>query len=179
MSKPSDKDIELFHSSVGEVKPVTTDRVMRRRQPVSPRPRYREMDEALVIKDMLSDQFDPAELETGEELIYVRPGIQHRTMKKLRRGAYVVQAELDLHGMTVPIARQAVADFLYECRQRGLQCVRIIHGKGRGSRHRGPILKQKLGGWLRQRNEILAYCSARNFDGGTGAVYVLLSRRQG
>ena len=178
MTKPSNEDIELFHRSVGEVKPVTNDRIMRRKQPASPRARFREMDEARVIEDMLSDQFDPAELETGEELVYVRPGLQHRTMKKLRRGAYVVNAELDLHGMTVPIARQAVAEFLNGCRQRRFQCVRIIHGKGRGSRHRGPILKRKLGGWLRQRNEILAYCSARLCDGGTGAVYVLLSRRQ-
>ncbi len=178
MSKPSDKDIQLFRSSVGAVRPVTSDRVSRRKKPASARPRFRERDEARVIEDMLSDQFDPAELETGEELTYVRPGLQHRTMKKLRRGAYVVNAELDLHGMTVPIARQAIAEFLYECRQRGYQCIRIIHGKGRGSRHRGPILKQKLGSWLRQRNEILAYCSARVCDGGTGAVYVLLSRRK-
>jgi DNA-nicking Smr family endonuclease len=134
------------------------------------------MDEAEVLRDLLSEQFDPLETETGEELSYIRPGLQHRTLRKLRRGMLVVDAELDLHGMSVPVARQAVANFLHECKRRHIQCARIIHGKGRGSRHRAPVLKQKVGGWLRQRDEVLAYCSARSYDGGTGAVYVLLKR---
>jgi DNA-nicking Smr family endonuclease len=176
MNKPDKDDIHLFRDSVGEVKPVRDDKVLPPRRPISPRPVFREMDEAEVLRDLLSDQFDPLELETGEELIYIRPGLQHRTLKKLRRGLLVVDAELDLHGMTVPVARQAVAEFLHECRRRHIQCARIIHGKGRGSRHRAPILKQKIGGWLRQRDEVLAYCSARSYDGGTGAVYVLLKK---
>lgn len=177
MKKPSEEDIRLFRSSIGEVKPVENDRVPPVQRPLSPRPHFRELDEAEVLHDLLSDQFEPYELETGEELIYIRSGLQQRTIRKLRRGQFVVGAELDLHGMTVPIARQAVAEFLYECQRRRIQCARIIHGKGRGSRHRGPVLKQKLGGWLRQRNEILAYCSARSCDGGTGAAYVLLKRK--
>ncbi len=177
MKKPSKEDAQLFRSSVGKVKPVENDRIMPVRQPVSPRPVFREMDEAEVLRDMLSEQFDPADMETGEELLYIRPGLQHRTLKKLRRGMFVVHAELDLHGMTVPIARDAIAGFLNECRRRRIQCVRIIHGKGLGSRHRGPVLKQKTGHWLQQRDEVLAYCSARTYDGGTGAVYVLLRRK--
>jgi len=125
---------------------------------------------------MLSEQFEPVDAENGDELLYIRPGLQRRMLKKLRRGMIVVDAELDLHGMTVPIARDAIAGFLHACRRRHIQCVRIIHGKGLGSRHHGPVLKQKVGHWLRQRDEVLAYCSARNCDGGTGAVYVLLKR---
>ena len=85
-----------------------------------------------------------AEMETGEELLFLRPGLQRRTLRKLRRGMFVVNAELDLHGMTVPVARQAVAEFLQECQRRRIQCARIVHGKGLGSRHRGPVLKRKL-----------------------------------
>ena len=126
---------------------------------------------------MLSDQFEAADMETGEELLYQRAGLQQRTMKKLRRGLFVVDAELDLHGMTVKVARQAVAEFLYECRRRRVQCARIIHGKGRGSRHRGPVLKRKIGHWLQQRDEVLAYCSARTLRRrNRRTVYVLLKR---
>jgi DNA-nicking Smr family endonuclease len=176
MKKPDPEDIELFRTSVGDVRPVHDDRVTPHRRTVSPRPVFRELDEAAVLRDLLSDHVDAADMETGEELIFIRPGLQLRTLRKLRRGQIVVDAELDLHGMTVPVARTAIAGFLGECRRRRIQCARIIHGKGRGSRHRGPVLKQKVGGWLRQRDEVLAYCSARSYDGGTGAIYVLLKR---
>lgn len=176
MKKPKFEDIQLFRDSVGKVKPVRDDRVAAPQRKPSPRPLFRELDEAKVLRDMLSDQFEAADMETGEELLYQRAGLQQRTMKKLRRGLFVVDAELDLHGMTVKVAREAVAEFLYECRRRRVQCARIIHGKGRGSRHRGPVLKGKIGHWLQQRDEVLAYCSARHCDGGTGAVYVLLKR---
>jgi len=168
---------ELFRNAVGDVRPVRDDRHWHRSPPPRPVPRSREADEEAVLADLLSDSFDPADLETGEELVYVRPGIQKRTLKKLRRGQICVDAELDLHGMTVPVARSALAGFLNECGRRRIQCARIIHGKGLGSRHRGPVLKGKVGGWLRQRNDVLAYCSARAVDGGTGALYVLLKRR--
>jgi DNA-nicking Smr family endonuclease len=176
MKKPRSEDSQLFRDTIGKVKPVSTDRVAPQQRKPSPRPRFRDLDEAEVLQDMLSDQFEAADMETGEELLYQRAGLQQRTMKKLRRGLFVVDAELDLHGMTAKEARQAVAGFLYECRRRRVQCARIIHGKGRGSRHRGPVLKGKIGHWLQQRDEVLAYCSARNCDGGTGAVYVLLKR---
>ena len=176
MSKPDPEDIKLFRDSVGAVKPVRNDRFAPIRRKISPRPVFRERDETEVLRDMLSDLFDPAEMETGDELLYIRTGLQQRTVRKLRRGKLSVEAELDLHGMTVPVARAAVAGFLRECRRRHVQCARIIHGKGLGSRHRAPVLKQKVGGWLRQRDEVLAYCSARHCDGGTGALYVLLKR---
>ncbi len=176
MKKISREDAQLFREQVGRVRRVIDDRAAPVKRPISPRPRFKELDEKQVLVDLLSEQFEPAEMATGEELLYIRPGLQHKTLRKLRRGMYSMEAELDLHGMTVSIARQAVADFLYECKRRNIQCPRIIHGKGLGSRHRGPVLKRKLGGWLRQRNEVLAYCSARAYDGGTGAVYVLLKR---
>lgn len=170
------EDSDLFRDTVGEVRPVAKNRVLNRGKQPSPVPRFREADETAVLRDMLSEHYEPSEQENGDELIYLKPGLQQRTMKKLRRGQIRIDAELDLHGMVVPVARAAIAEFLHECQRRRLQCVRIIHGKGLGSRHRGPVLKTKIGGWLRQRDEILAYCSARYYDGGTGAVYVLLKR---
>lgn len=177
MDKPDSDDIKLFRESIGAVKPLQDDRVAPVRRHISPRPIFRERDETEVLRDMLSDLFDPADMETGEELLYIRAGLQQRTVRKLRRGKLSVDAELDLHGMTIPVARAAVAGFLRECQRRHIQCARIIHGKGLGSRHRAPVLKQKVGGWLRQRDEVLAYCSARHCDGGTGALYVLLKRK--
>ncbi len=176
MKKPAPEDCRLFRDSVGEVRPVSHDRVSPPRRAPDPRPKFRDQDEAQVLVDLLSEQYQPQETETGEELLYVRAGLQQRTLKKLRRGQYVVGAELDLHGMTVAVARQAVPEFLRDCKRQRVQCARIIHGKGRGSRHRAPVLKQKISHWLQQRDEVLAFCSARNCDGGTGAVYVLLKR---
>jgi DNA-nicking Smr family endonuclease len=134
------------------------------------------LEQQRIMRDMLSDAFDPAEIETGEELLFSRKGLQHGLIRKLRRGQFTVQAELDLHGLTVAEARQALAEFLADVRAAGARCVRIIHGKGYGSRHKQPVLKNKLNGWLQQRDEVLAFCSARQVDGGTGAVYVLLKR---
>ena len=169
-------DRALFQASVGPVKPVRHDCI----EPALPRPparaKFRERDEQDVLRDMLSDDFDPGDIETGEELWYARRGLQHRTVKRLRRGQFALQAECDLHGLTVVEARQTLAGFLQACLARGHRCVRVIHGKGHGSHQRIPILKGKVGGWLRQRDEVLAFCSARTVDGGTGAVYVLLKK---
>jgi DNA-nicking Smr family endonuclease len=172
----SPEDRELFRASVGRVTPIEHDRVPPAHKRPTPRPRFALADEQAVLRDTLSDIFEPWELDTGEELGFARPGLQHGMLRKLRRGQFSVGAELDLHGMTVVVARQAVSEFLYQCRLRHIRCVRIIHGKGRGSRHQGPVLKGKVDGWLRQRDEVLAFATARPVDGGTGAVYVLLKR---
>jgi len=174
----SPQDRELFRRAVADVLPLHQDKVLPPQRRLPPIPRQREQDEALVIRDMMSDTFEPAELETGEELLYLRPGLQKRLLRHLRQGKFSIGAELDLHGMTVPIARQTLARFLEDCRRRTIRSVRIIHGKGRGSYHKEPILKGKVNLWLQQRDEVLAFCSARAVDGGTGAVYVLLKRRQ-
>lgn len=170
------QDRTLFRETVGPVKPLRCDRldpVLRRPAPI---PRFTQEDEQRVLVDMISDYFEPADLDTGDELYYRAEGVQQAVLRKLRRGQFRVGAMLDLHGMTVAVAKTALTEFLHTARRENLSCVRIVHGKGKGSRHRGPVLKQKLNHWLRQRNEVLAFCSARSVDGGTGAVYVLLRR---
>jgi DNA-nicking Smr family endonuclease len=128
-----------------------------------------------VLEESLSgDAADPA-LASGEELVFHQPGVPTSVVRKLRRGHYRVQAEIDLHGLTVPEAKQALREFLAEALFQHIRCVRIIHGKGLRSGHRGPVLKGAVAGVLRRTGAVVAYVSARQVDGGTGAVYVLLS----
>lgn len=171
----SEEERSLFRDSVGTVKDVPSGKRRRlwRRTP-SARPAMREADERAVIGELLD--LPPPDIETGDDLFHRREGVQWSIMRKLRRGQYRCQAELDLHGMVVDVARHCLAVFLREALDRDYRCVRIIHGKGLRSGNRGPILKVKVAGWLRQRDEVLAYCSARQTEGGTGAVYVLLRR---
>jgi DNA-nicking Smr family endonuclease len=169
-------DITLFRASMADVTPLRRAvKIEHPRKLPQPVPAQRLLDDLETLKDSLSDRlpWDPA-AETGEELNYARPGVGIQAVRKLRRGHWVTQAELDLHGLRVAEARQLLAEFLNLCARRGLRCVRIVHGKGLGSKNREPVLKQKVGRWLMQRDEILAFCQARPVDGGGGAVVVLL-----
>lgn len=170
------EESELFRSAMADVRPLESDRLPLVPPPPPPLPQKRQEDERQVLQDMLSDPEYPELLETGEELLFARTGLQHSVLRKLRRGQYAIGAELDLHGLTAAEAREHLAAFLIAARQRDLRCVRIIHGKGNGSVQRRPVLKGKVNHWLQQRDEVLAFCSARPVDGGTGAVYVLLRR---
>lgn len=174
---PDNNEENLFRQAMSDVRPI---KQQKRIQPVkpkpAPRPRHQELDEEQVKHDMLSDPADLNEVEIGDELLFSRNGVQYKTFKKLRRGEYTVEAELDLHGKTVDEARLLVAEFLYTCQQHGARCVRIIHGKGYGSLNKQPVLKTHVNHWLRQRDEVLAFCSCRPADGGTGALYLLLRK---
>ncbi len=172
----SEEDKRLFRSAVGPVKRLHHDGTPQKGKLPTPTPVQTRLDEQRVVEDLLSTHHDPADLETGEELFYARPGLQYGVLRRLRRGQVCVASALDLHGMTAAVAKQAVAQFLRDAQRAGHRCVRIIHGKGRGSRLGQPVLKRKLDLWLRQRKDVLAFCSARPVDGGTGAVYVLLKR---
>ena len=144
-----------------------------------PEPRQREADERAVLLQALSDDIDiDTLLDTDETLSFRREGISLEVVRKLRRGHWVVQGALDLHGHTTVEARAALAGFLHACLNEGLRCVRIVHGKGLRSKNREPVLRTKVANWLRQRDEVLAYCQARQCDGGSGAVIVLLKTRR-
>lgn len=173
----SSDDIELFRSSVGPVQRLRQDRVHARARRPQPLPRQTLEEARQVLHDAVAGQPGFEELETGDELWFVRPGTQHRLLRKLRRGHFSIGAELDLHGMTVAEARETLTGFLKECHRRGVRAVRIVHGKGRRSPHGRPVLKGKLDRWLRLREDVVAFASARAVDGGTGAVYVLLKSR--
>jgi len=171
---PPEDDRDLFRRVLGDIKRVQTDKVHHRRSEPEASARFRRDDEAQVLSDSLNGAIDPAELETGEELNYRRPEVRPSDFRRLRRGQISVADEIDLHGLSGDQARHALAEFLAETVSRGVRCVRVIHGKGLRSGPAGPVIKRRIGRWLSRRDEVLAFCSARPVDGGTGAVYVLL-----
>lgn len=166
----------LFLDAVADAVPLEINRIHHEppRPPAIPRQRWH--DERRALGESLSDN-DPLALalEGGDEAVYLKPGMAPKVLKDLRRGRWVVQAHLDLHGMMRDEARHHVALFLAECRARNQRCVRIVHGKGHGSPGRVPVLKRLVLGWLAQRQEVLAFCQARTIEGGAGAVIVLLA----
>ena len=171
------EDSELFRQEVGDVHPIRQDSVPAFRRRPQPVPVQTRSDEQAVMTTLALGDFETEGVETGEEILFKRDGIQDRVFQKLRRGQFSIEAELDLHGMTIAAAKEALSQFLATVLRKRQSCVRIIHGKGRGSRNGRPVLKLKLQSWLMQRNNVLAYCSARPRDGGTGAVYVLIKRQ--
>jgi DNA-nicking Smr family endonuclease len=164
-----------FRQAMADVRPhAGKDRALPARRSPPPRPLQREADERAVLQELLIGPFDPDAIESGDTLAYRANGIQDSVWRRLRRGAFRIGAELDLHGLNRYAAQAEVSIFLADCQDRGIRAVRIIHGKGRGSPNSGPVIKTLLDGWLRRRRDVLAFASARACDGGTGAVYVLL-----
>ena len=165
----------IFLQAVKNARPLNVDVSFAEKTYPKPIAKQFILDEIQALKDSLSDDFYPAhELESGEELLYLRTGQSPDVLSKLRRGFWVVQAQIDLHGLISDEAREYVAEFLSNCKKRNIRCVRIVHGKGLGSRNREPILKNKLRNWLIQKDEVIAYAQAKPEDGGSGAVIVLL-----
>jgi DNA-nicking Smr family endonuclease len=175
-AKPAEDGATLFRRAVADAVPLAPcNRVERLHRRPKPLARQRLLDEQQVLIDALADPWDwEAAISTGEELFFSRPGVPAAALRKLRRGGWVIQGELDLHGHTGDEARTALAAFLHRCMKADCRCVRIIHGKGLGSKNRLPVLKNKVRHWLMQRDDVLAFCQARAVDGGTGAVIVLL-----
>ena len=169
------REQQLFALSVG---PVVAMRQVAApaRQPRPPvAARQRERDEAAVMLEAISDEFDVESLlATDDALSYRREGIAPEVVRKLRRGVWAIQAQLDLHGLRREEARERLNRFVHDARRAGLRCVRVIHGKGNGSPGREPVLKRKVQAWLVQKKEVIAFAQARASDGGNGALLVLL-----
>ena len=171
MNTDDDDEAGLFRAAMKDVRPLKAgNRAQPEPRKPTPRPLQHEADEQAALREMRDGPLP----DVGDELSYRSEGIQDATFRRLRRGAYRIDAELDLHGMRADEAKRAIAGFLAAARDSGARCVRIVHGKGLRSKGDGPVLKQRLDGWLRQRNDVLAFTSARREHGGTGAVYVLL-----
>ncbi|MBK8063867.1 MAG: Smr/MutS family protein [Betaproteobacteria bacterium] len=175
-----ESDDEDFRKAVADVQPLKPlRRAASRKAPPPPLPIQTMLDEQAALLESVERPFTPEEaLETGEELTYLREGLSRLVLRRLRRGHWVVQAALDLHGLNRTQAALAVSEFLREADRRHLRCVRIVHGKGLGSKNREPVLKGKLRDWLAKRNEVLAYCQAPAHDGGSGALLVLLKAQR-
>lgn len=166
----------LFRAAVSGATPLAADRVHHEPPPPPAIPRSRLRDEqAALMESIESPDLLDLQLEGGDEASWLRPNIPRQVLRDLRRGRWVVEAHLDLHGLTRNEARRQVALFLAECLAHDYRCVRIVHGKGLRSPGREPVLKGLVQGWLAQRKEVLAFCQARAAEGGAGAVRVLLA----
>jgi DNA-nicking Smr family endonuclease len=171
-SPPEDEE---FRNALAGVEPLRPDRRVTVRRPrPAPVPRETWRDERAALAESLGPASLDDRIESGEELAFVRNGCSPQLLRKLRRGHWVVEASLDLHGMNRIAAATAVSEFLRRCRARQLGCVRIVHGKGLGSLNREPVLKGLLRKWLQQRQDVLAFSQAPAAHGGGGAVLVLL-----
>jgi DNA-nicking Smr family endonuclease len=176
MVKQRTTDSETFRAAVRDVTPLTQTPLADGLAKPKPRARRLRNDAAPPAAGLpAADAISTADVVTGgEALSFQRAGVRTQVMRRLRRGLYPIDDELDLHGLSQSAARDELADFIARSRDRGCRCVRIIHGKGYRSGARGPVLKTAVSFWLRLHLEVMAFVSARPIDGGTGAVYVLL-----
>jgi DNA-nicking Smr family endonuclease len=170
----------LFVRAAGDVKPLREHHARHKRVHLAPEqpppiPVQQQLDEQRVLQEAISDEFDATTLlDIDEALSFRRPGVGIDVTRKLRRGGWSIQGEIDLHGLRRDEAREALAAFLRDAGKRGWRCVRVVHGKGLGSPGKTPVLKGKVQGWLMQKDEVLAFVQARADEGGAGAVVVLL-----
>lgn len=167
------EEAATFRAAMRDVKPFTQTKI-----PLTPpkpqRRRAPSQEDAQPAGFEFSDHETLLPVTRDEIIQFARSGIQHKMLRKLRQGQYNTEAILDLHGKTIENARKSLSAFLQLCEQNKWQHVLIIHGKGRDNNK--PILKNKLNHWLRQTNQVIAFCSALPKDGHSGALYVLLRR---
>ena len=174
-----DDDASLFRRHVGETRPLKHDheRVIPVRRPLrrtSPEAATEDGGKAEKHPEPGPGPGPGEAIERGSRMEFARPGLQHREIRRLRRGHHPIQDRLDLHGLFAHEAERAVLEFIDQSRARGMRCVCIVHGKGRGSAKRRPVLKAIVDRWLRRCDGVLAFCTAPDNAGGAGAVHVLL-----
>ena len=172
----SRQDSNLFRQTIGEIDRIEHDGVDLSTSKPAPVPNQTNLSQQEALDVMANNPFDIPDVEIGDELYFRREGVQQQIMRKLHRGQFAIESELDLHGMTVSIAKKELNDFLVYCQSTNRRCIRIIHGKGHGSAGKIPVLKNKLNKWLQNYDSILAFCSAPTHDGGTGAIYALIKK---
>jgi DNA-nicking Smr family endonuclease len=143
----------------------------------APIPVQQQRDELAVMREAISDEFDVETLlDTDDALSFRRPGMGPDVVRKLRRGGWSIQRQLDLHGLRREDARETLAAFIREAHKAGMRCVRVVHGKGLGSPGKTPVLKGRVQSWLIQKQEVIAFVQARPAEGGAGALVVLLAQ---
>ncbi|MES2783900.1 MAG: Smr/MutS family protein [Pseudomonadota bacterium] len=174
--RKAEAEKNLFVRAAGKVEPLRERaRVQLLRDQPAPIAVQKQLDEQRVLHEAISDEFDGATLlDVDDALSFRRPGIGTDITRKLRKGGWSMQGEIDLHGMRREEARETLSAFIREAVKRGWRCVRVVHGKGLGSPGKTPVLKGRVQSWLMQKNEVLAFVQARGDEGGAGALVVLL-----
>lgn len=177
--KRAEAERNLFARAVGKVAPIVNqERVWSPPRPTA-RPLQQDLDDEAVMHESMSDEFDITTLlDADDQLSFRRPGIGTDVTRKLRKGEWSIQGQIDLHGLRSDEARNAMGQFIRDAKRMGWRCVRVVHGKGLGSPGKEPVLKSKVQRWLVQKNEVLAFVQAKPSDGGGGALLVLLGPSQ-
>jgi DNA-nicking Smr family endonuclease len=170
-----DATSQLMARALQGVVPIRYDKVHADSPKPLPIPLQHELDEQAALAESIYAP-TPLELvlEGGDELYYLKEGLPRTMLRDLRRGRWVVQAELDLHGANRDEARDLLAAAFAQWRKQDIRCVRVIHGKGLGSPGKEPVLKKLVAGWLMNYDDVLVYTQARVHDGGAGALLVLM-----
>lgn len=174
--QPTPEELAAFYAAVDGAVPLRVpERVAFETPKPSPRPRQRELDEAAVIVEALHGPLEIDDLlAIGDADSFLRNGVSRNVLRDLRRGRWSIQNHIDLHGLNRHEAHDAVSRFLAESQLANKRCLRIVHGRGYGSPGREGILRQLVKSWLSRRKDVLAFCHAPSFDGGEGALWVLL-----
>ena len=180
VEKRAEAERNLFMRAVGKVAPIANqERVWSPPQRPSTRPLQQDLDNEAVMHESMSDDFDISTLlDADDQLSFRRPGIGTDITRKLRKGEWSIQGQIDLHGLRSDEARNAMGQFIRDAKRMGWRCVRVVHGKGLGSPGKEPVLKSKVQRWLVQKNEVLAFVQAKPSDGGGGALLVLMGPSQ-
>lgn len=175
--RKAEAEKNLFTRAIGKVAPLPAhNKAHLPHPPRQPVATQRQKDEAQVIQDSLSDEFDVSTLlDTDEALSFRRPSVGPEVTRKLRKGDWAIQREIDLHGLRSDEARLALTTFIRDAHKHGIRCVRVVHGKGLGSPGKTPVLKSKVHSWLVQKNQVMAFVQAKPAEGGAGALLVLLT----
>lgn len=169
-------DAEMFRHAISDAVPLQQEMRATKPRRVVAKARFARAKQRKVLQESMQADYDTRDIHSEDTLQFQRASVGKRTLRKLARGNFPVDDEIDLHGMTVAEAHEVLQRFITDACLRGFTCVRIVHGKGLGSGSRGPVLKRKVASLLRRWEQVLAYVSARQVDGGTGAVYVLLGK---
>ncbi len=171
--KRAEAERNLFTRAVGKVAPIANqERVWSPPQRLTPRPLQQDLDDEAVMHESMSDEFDISTLlDADDQLSFRRPGIGTDVTRKLRKGEWSIQGQIDLHGLRSDAARNAMGQFIRDAKRMGWRCVRVVHGKGLGSPGKEPVLKSKVQRWLVQKKEVLAFVQAKPSDGG-GVPYL-------
>lgn len=171
----SDEDVNLFRQSVGKVQAIKQDKVDLH---IERQPKPKPYPKPLVVNfDAHLSSRHPDDIETVgiyDSMSFLSAGLQNNVLKKLRRGFFGIDAEIDLHGLNSQDAKRQLLHFLHHSVEEGCRCVHIVHGKGYRSLDNLPVIKNELNRWLRQHKDVQAFCSTSPKDGGTGALFVLL-----
>jgi DNA-nicking Smr family endonuclease len=178
VQEPEDDDRELFRKAMRGVRALAEPaRVLPARGRPVARARFTRADRAAVLRESLGPPDRNLDIQPGDALEFRRPGVPATLLRRLRRGEFRIEAEIDLHGLTLDQGHLQLRQFLQAALDGRLRCLRIVHGKGLRSGERGPVLKNAVNSLLRRADPVLAFTSAGIRGGGTGATLVLLRER--